>query len=108
MHQPSSQHMQLAKYILAYLVGTVDAKLVYGGVDVMAFMATLIPVWVTRLMIIIHLGLCIHPSGGAIAGLTKAKNCAQNTTEAEYMALSEASTRLLVLILLLRCRTRLT
>ena len=25
---PSSQHMRLAKYILAYLVGTVDAKLV--------------------------------------------------------------------------------
>src|SRR5882762_8117542 len=30
---PSSQHMQLAKYILAYLVGTVDTKLIYDGVD---------------------------------------------------------------------------
>jgi len=30
---PSAQHIRLAKYVLAYLVGTVDTKLVYDGLE---------------------------------------------------------------------------
>ncbi len=30
---PSLQHIRLAKYVLAYLVGNVDTKLVYDGIE---------------------------------------------------------------------------
>ena len=30
---PSPQHLQLAQYVLSYLVGTVDKKLIYDGTN---------------------------------------------------------------------------
>jgi hypothetical protein len=90
---PLSQHMRLAKYILAYLLGTVETNLIYDGVDgdglhgytdsslgdqADDFHSTS--------------GYVFILAGDAISWSSrKQRTVAQNTTEAKYMALSDAA-----------------
>jgi hypothetical protein len=90
---PSPQHQRLAQYILAYLVGTVDMRLVYDGADGDGLHGYTDS----------SLGdqaddrhstsgyVFILASGAISWSSRKQKTVAQNTTEAEYMAMTDAA-----------------
>ena len=90
---PSPQHLQLAQYVLSYLVGTVNKKLVYDGADGDGLHGY------TDSSLGDQTGNRHSTSGyvfllanGAISWSSrKQKTVAQNTTEAEYMAMTDAT-----------------
>ena len=90
---PSPQHLRLAVYVLSYLVGTVDKKLVYDGADGDGLHgysdSSLADQTDDR-----HStsGYVFLLANGAISwSARKQKTVAQNTTEAEYMAMADAA-----------------
>jgi hypothetical protein len=90
---PSPQHLRLAKYVLAYLKGTENTKLVYDGVEgdgLYGYSDSSLADQTDDY----HStsGYVYILAGGAISwSARKQRTIAQNTTEAEYMAMSEAA-----------------
>jgi hypothetical protein len=90
---PSPQHQRLAQYILAYLVGTVDMRLVYDGADgdgLVGYTDSSLGDQADDR----------HSTSGYVFILAnraiswssrKQKTVAQNTTEAEYMAMTDVA-----------------
>ena len=90
---PSPQHLRLAVYVLSYLVGTVERRLVYDGADGDGLHgysdSSLADQTDDR-----HStsGYVFLLANGAISwSARKQKTVAQNTTEAEYMAMADAA-----------------
>ena len=90
---PSHQHLQLAHYVLSYLVGTVDKCLVYDGADGDGLHgysdSSLADQTDDR-----HStsGYVFLLANGAISwSARKQRTVAQNTTEAEYMAMTDVA-----------------
>jgi hypothetical protein len=90
---PSSQHLRLAQYVLSYLVGTVDTRLVYDGASgdgLHGYSDSSLGDQADDR----HStsGYVFLLANGAISwSLCKQKTVAQNTTEAEYMAMTDAA-----------------
>ena len=90
---PSPQHLQLAQYILSYLVGTVETHLVYDGASgdglhgysdsSLGYQAD--DRHSTSSYVFLLANSAISWSS------CKQKTVAQNTTEAEYMAMTDAA-----------------
>ena len=90
---PSHQHLRLAQYVLSYLVGIVDKKLVHDGTNGDGLHgytdSSLANQADDR-----HStsGYVFLLANGAISwSLRKQKTVAQNTTEAEYMAMTDVA-----------------
>jgi hypothetical protein len=90
---PSSQHLRLAQYVLSYLVGTVDTCLVYDGASgdgLHGYSDSSLGDQADDR----HStsGYVFLLANGAISwSLRKQKTVAQNTTEAEYMAMTDVA-----------------
>ena len=90
---PSPQHLRLAQYVLSYLVGTVDMKLVYDGANGNGLHgytdSSLGDQTDDRHSTSSYVFILTN---GAISWSSqKQKTVAQNTTEAEYMAMTNAA-----------------
>jgi hypothetical protein len=90
---PSPQHLRLAKYVLAYLLGTMDMRIRYDGADGEGLYGY------TDSSHADHIedrhstcGYVFMLADGAISWSSrKQKTVAQNTTESEYMAMTDAA-----------------
>jgi hypothetical protein len=90
---PSPQHLRLATYVLSYLVGTVDARLCYDGANGDGLHgysdSSLADQTDDRHSTSGYVYILMN---GAISWSSrKQKTVAQNTTEAEYMAMTDAA-----------------
>jgi hypothetical protein len=90
---PSLQHLRLAQYVLSYLVGTVDARLCYDGANgdgLHGYSDSSLGDQTDD-----HhstSGYLFLLANGAISWSSqKQRTVAQNTTEAEYMAMTDAA-----------------
>jgi hypothetical protein len=90
---PSPEHLRLAKYVLSYLLGTKDMRIRYDGADGEGLYGY------TDSSHADHIddrhstcGYVFMLADGAISWSSrKQKTVAQNTTEAEYMAMTDAA-----------------
>ena len=90
---PSPQHLRLATYVLSYLVGTVDSRLCYDGANGDGLHgysdSSLADQTDDRHSTSGYVYILMN---GAISWSSrKQKTVAQNTTEAEYMAMTDAA-----------------
>jgi Reverse transcriptase (RNA-dependent DNA polymerase) len=89
---PNSQHLRLAQYVLAYLVGTQDVRLCYDGANgdgLHGYSNSSVGDNNDRHSTSVYVFLL---GDAAISWSSrKQKTVAQNTTEAEYMAMTDAS-----------------
>jgi hypothetical protein len=90
---PSPQHLRLVQYVLSYLVGTVDVRLCYDGANSNGLHgysdSSLGDQTDDRHSTSGYLSLLAN---GAISWSSrKQRTVAQNTTEAEYMAMTDAA-----------------
>ena len=90
---PSSQHLRLAKYVLSYLSGTQDMRLCYDGINGDGLHgysdSSLGDQLDDRTS---TCGYVFILANGAISWASRKQSTpAQNTTEAEYMAMTDAS-----------------